>query len=93
MNMQTITDIESQDQLVRHFGRRQAIVGQLSDDQMELFFYPNSSVGSMAACLLKNDLGIMSIGHKQDSYFKSNMDTLFLDYVSEIVSRRLDISL
>jgi uncharacterized protein YigA (DUF484 family) len=93
MNMQAVIEVEMQDQLVRHFGRKQAIVGQLSDDQMELFFHPNSKVGSMAACLLKNDLGIVSIGHKKEDYFKSNMDTLFLDYVSEIVSRRLDILL
>jgi uncharacterized protein YigA (DUF484 family) len=93
MNMQAVTEVEMQDQMVRHFGRKQAIVGQLSDDQMELFFHPNSKVGSMAACLLKNDLGILSLGHKEDEYFKSNMDTLFLDYVAEIVSRRLDILL
>ena len=93
MNMQAVIEVEMQDQLVRHFGRKQAIVGQLSDDQMELFFHANSKVGSMAACLLKNDLGIMALGHKQDEYFKSNMDTLFLDYVAEIVSRRLDILL
>ena len=93
MNMQAVIEVEMQDQMVRHFGRKQAIVGQLSDDQMELFFHAQSKVGSMAACLLKNDLGIMALGHKQDEYFKSNMDTLFLDYVAEIVSRRLDILL
>ncbi|MFT5592141.1 MAG: hypothetical protein ACI8SR_000498 [Oceanicoccus sp.] len=93
MTMQSVTEVEAQDQLVRHFGRRQAFCGQLSDDQMELFFHEKSKVGSMAACLLKNDLGILSIGHKDDDYFKSNMDTLFLDYLSEIVSRRLDILL
>jgi uncharacterized protein YigA (DUF484 family) len=93
MNMQAVIETEMQDQLVRHFGRKQAIVGQLSDDQMELFFHAHSKVGSMAACLLKNDLGILALGHKQDEYFKSNMDTLFLDYVAEIVSRRLDILL
>jgi uncharacterized protein YigA (DUF484 family) len=93
MNMQAVIEVEMQHQMVRHFGRKQAIVGQLSDDQMELFFHPNSRVGSMAACLLKNELGIVALGHKQDEYFKSNMDTLFLDYVSEIVSRRLDVLL
>lgn len=93
MTMQSVTEVEMQDQLVRHFGRKQAFCGQLSDDQMELFFYDKSKVGSMAACLLKNDLGILAIGHKDDDYFKSNMDTLFLDYLSEIVSRRLDILL
>jgi uncharacterized protein YigA (DUF484 family) len=93
MNMQAVIEVEMQDQLVRHFGRKQAIVGQLSDDQMELFFHPNSKVGSMAACLLKNDLGIVSRGHKKEDYFNSNRDTLFLDYVAEIVSRRLDILL
>lgn len=93
MTMQSVTEVEVQDQLVRHFGRKQAFCGQLSDDQMELFFHEKSKVGSMAACLLKNDLGILSIGHKDDDYFKSNMDTLFLDYLSEIVSRRLDILL
>ena len=91
--MQSVTEVEMQDQLVRHFGRKQAFCGQLSDEQMELFFHPDSQVGSMAACLLRNDLGIVSIGHKDETYFKSNMDTLFLDYVSEIVSRRLDILL
>ncbi len=93
MTMQSITEVEMQHHLVRHFGRKQAFCGQLSDEQMELFFHEKSKVGSMAACLLKNDLGILSIGHKQDDYFKSNMDTLFLDYVSEVISRRLDILL
>lgn len=93
MTMQCITEVEMQHQLVRHFGRNHAFCGQLSDEQMELFFHEDSKVGSMAACLLKNDLGILAIGHKQDTYFKSNMDTLFLDYVSEIISRRLDILL
>jgi len=93
MTMQSITEVEMQHHLVRHFGRKDAFCGQLSDEQMELFFHEKSKVGSMAACLLKNDLGILSIGHKQDDYFKSNMDTLFLDYVSEVVSRRLDILL
>ena len=93
MNMAAVVEVEMQDQLVRHFGRKQAIVGQLSDEEMELFFHENSQVGSMAACLLKNDLGILALGHKQEDYFKSNMDTLFLDYVAEIVSRRLDILL
>jgi len=93
MTMQSITEVEMQHHLVRHFGRKHAFCGQLSDEQMELFFHEKSKVGSMAACLLKNDLGILSIGHKSEDYFKSNMDTLFLDYVSEIVSRRLDILL
>ncbi len=93
MTMQSITEVEVQEQLVRHFGRKHTFCGQLSDEQMELFFHDNSTVGSMAACLLKNDLGILSIGHKSEEYFKNNMDTLFLDYVSEIVSRRLDILL
>ncbi len=93
MTMQCITEVEMQHHLVRHFGRKHAFCGQLSDEQMELFFHEKSKVGSMAACLLKNDLGILSIGHKSEDYFKSNMDTLFLDYVSEIISRRLDLLL
>ena len=93
MSMQSITEVEMQDHLVRHFGRKQAFCGQLTDSEMELFFHDDSTVGSMAACLLKNDYGIMALGHKQDDYFKSNMDTLFLDYVAEIVSRRLDLLL
>ncbi len=93
MTMQTITEVEVQHQLVRHFGRKHAFCGQLSDEQMELFFHQDSKVGSMAACLLKNDLGILALGHKNEEYFKNNMDTLFLNYVSEIVSRRLDILL
>lgn len=91
--MHCVIEVEMQDQLVRHFGRKQAFCGQLSDEQMELFFHENANVGSMAACLLRKDLGILALGHQDDDYFKSNMDTLFLDYVSEIVSRRLDILL
>ncbi len=93
MTLQSITEVDMQFQLVRHFGRKHAFCGQLSEDQMELFFQENNPVGSMAACLLKNDLGILALGHKEQDYFKSNMDTLFLNYVSEIVSRRLDILL
>ncbi len=93
MTLQSITEVEMQHQLVRHFGRKHAFCGQLSDEQMELFFQEKTRVGSMAACLLKNDLGILALGHSQEDYFKSNMDTLFLNYVSEIVSRRLDILL
>ncbi len=93
MTLQSITEVEMQHQLVRHFGQKHAFCGQLSDDQMELFFQEKTAVGSMAACLLRNDLGILALGHKQEDYFKSNMDTLFLNYVSEIVSRRLDILL
>ncbi|WP_396588003.1 DUF484 family protein [Bermanella sp. R86510] len=93
MSMQTVIEVDMQHQLLQHFGRRQAICGQLSDDQMELFFHSGSKVGSLAACLLKNDLGIIALGHRNEDYFKSNMDTLFLDYVAEIVSRRLDILL
>lgn len=93
MSMQAVTEVEMQHQLLQHFGRKQAICGQLSDEEMELFFHADNKVGSMAACLLKNDLGILSLGHRSEEYFKSNMDTLFLDYVAEIVSRRLDILL
>ncbi|MEY8204154.1 MAG: DUF484 family protein [Bermanella sp.] len=90
MTLHSVTEEEARLQLVRHFGRKHAFCGQLCDDQMALFFQDNNTVASMAACLLKDDLGILALGHKQPDYFKSNMDTLFLDYVSEIVSRRLN---
>ncbi len=88
-NMQSIIEVEMQHQLTQPFGRKDAFCGQLSQEHMELYFNDAPELGSMAASLLKNDLGILAIGHREADYFKSSMDTLFLSFVSEVISRRL----
>ncbi len=91
--MLSVVDVEQQTVLLRPFSRKDVFCGQYSVELMKHYFQEAPDVGSMAACQLKNDLGILALGHKDPEYFKSSMDTLFLNYVAEVVSRRLSVLL
>ena len=91
--MQSVVEVERQTVLLRPFSRKDAFCGHYSQELMNLYFNDAPDVGSMAACTLKNDLGILALGHKDPNYFKSTMDTLFLNFVAEVVSRRLAVLL
>lgn len=88
-NVRQVLDAETHQQMCLPFGNKHAFCGQLDSPLMAQYFSDKSRVGSMAACMLDNHYGIFALGHNDAQYFKSSMDTLFLDFVGEVLSRRL----
>lgn len=56
-----------------------------------LFPLASEHTGSAAIIPLyyKRELGILALGSYDSSHFETNMDTLFISYIGQIVSRRL----
>lgn len=88
-NIDLITDEELQQRTRRLFHGKTSICGELDDLQMELLFPQHGiEIGSAAATQLRlaGAGGVLSVGSKDQSYFRSSMDTLFLSYIGEAVS-------
>ncbi|MBL4866517.1 MAG: DUF484 family protein [Pseudomonadales bacterium] len=73
---------------------QQSVCGPLREKEATYLFGEytsdgNNSVGSAAVIPLhfKGNMGILAIGSYDKNHFKSNMGTLFISYVSEVLSR------
>lgn len=52
-----------------------------------LFPHPSSSIRSVALCPIGRErmLGVLAIGNKAQDYFNDELDTLFLDFIGEVL--------
>lgn len=69
-----------------------AVCGALRKDELEyLFPGAGSSIGSAALIPLREsvDLGIIAVGSSDPDYYRSNMGTLFLSHIAEVLNRLL----
>lgn len=83
---------EVQRTIHRLFKGHRAICGQLPEDDIaQLLGTDDSDCRSVAAAHIrgKDNLGILTIASEDPSYYRSSMDTLFLDYVADILALRL----
>ncbi len=70
----------------------QPVCGLLREEELEFLFPANREVGSAtAAVLLQGDkaLGVLAIGSYDPEYFRSEMGTVFLGYIRDVLCRVL----
>jgi uncharacterized protein YigA (DUF484 family) len=87
--MDLITTEEIQQRIRRVFAGKTSICGELDNLQMELLFPEHGSEVKSAASTqlrLTSIGGVLSVGSKDENYFRSSMDTLFLSYIGEATS-------
>ena len=69
-----------------------AVCGALRKDELEyLFPGAGSNIGSAALVPLRGvaELGIIAVGSSDPDYYRSNMGTLFLSHIAEVLNRLL----
>lgn len=70
-----------------------AICGQLSDEEQAFIFERNAdAIGSTAIVPLRVDnqlLGLLAVGNRDPHYYRSSMNTLFLNFIADVLSRLL----
>lgn len=73
-----------------------AICGQVAQAELEFLFQEQAeSIGSVAIAPLiyafnePHQLGVLALGSKDKNYFKASMGTLFISYLSDVLSRIL----
>ncbi|MEO0444401.1 MAG: DUF484 family protein [Pseudomonadota bacterium] len=70
-----------------------AICGQLSDEEKFFIFQGDAqAIGSTAiAPLIKNGklLGLVAIANRDPNYYRSSMNTLFLNFIADVLARLL----
>ena len=68
-----------------------AICGQLNADEQAFIFHKNTNlIGSTAITPLTIDnrlLGILAIANRDPHYYRSSMNTLFLKFIADVLSR------
>ena len=78
-------------QLFSIINNRKAICGQLSPEEQGFIFQKNASlIGSTAITPLhlNNQLiGILAIANRDPNYYRSSMNTLFLNFIADVLSR------
>jgi len=83
---------ETQRTIHRLFKGHRAICGQLPENDIaQLLGNDESDCRSVAAAHIrgKDNLGILTIASEDPGYYRSSMDTLFLDYIADILALRL----
>lgn len=83
---------EQQRHIHRLFKGRRALCGQLSETDMSaLLGNQDTETQSIAAAQIRgrDNLGVLAIASKDATYYRSSMDTLFLDYIADIIALRL----
>lgn len=83
---------DKQRSMHRLFKGHRAICGQLPEsDIASLLGLQETECRSVAAAQIrgKGNLGILAIASEDPNYYRSSMDTLFLDYVADILALRL----
>lgn len=83
---------ESQHILGTIISNNKTVCGQLdSDEQVFLFRDKANDIGSTAIAPMAaaQPLGVLAVGNSDPEYYRSSMNTLFLSYISDVVSRLL----
>ncbi|MGH1439981.1 MAG: DUF484 family protein [Cellvibrionaceae bacterium] len=84
---------EAEENLGSIIHNSRAICGQLDDGEKSFIFNRNSHViGSTAITPLTLDnklIGLLAIGNRDPDYYRSSMNTLFLNFIGDITSRLL----
>ena len=88
----TIRSSERQRSVHRVFKAHRAICGQLpQDDIASLLGTQTTNTQSVAAAQVRGqgNNGVLTVASKDPGYYRSSMDTLFLDYIADILALRL----
>lgn len=87
----SICSEEQQRQITRLFKGHRAICGQLTDESTALLFNEETGAQSIASAQVRNtqNLGVLTIGSNDANFYRSSMDTLFLDYIADMLAIRL----
>lgn len=83
---------ETQRTVHRLFKGHRAICGQLPENDIaQLLGLEESTCRSAAAAHIrgKDNLGILTVASENPNFYRSSMDTLFLDYIADILALRL----
>lgn len=83
---------EAQRQLLRLFKGRRALCGQLQEAEMAaLLGQPQTEMKSIASAQIRgqNNNALLSVASRDANYYRSSMDTLFLDYLADVLALRL----
>lgn len=87
-----IQSVEQQRTIQRLFKGHRAICGQFTASEMAaLLAVPQTDMGSIAAAQIRgqDNHGVLVLASKNPTYYRTSMDTLFLDYVSDVLALRL----
>lgn len=90
----TSTKIVSRDEALEHIPgilrNDKAICGVLRPQELKFIFgshYEDVGSAAVAPLFYKESIGLIAIGSKDPEYFRSSMDTLFLNYIADTLSR------
>jgi uncharacterized protein YigA (DUF484 family) len=79
--------------LPKIINNRRAICGQLNDSEKEFIFESKASeIGSTAIAPLyfeNRTIGAIAIANRDPDFYRSSMNTLFLNYIADVLSRLL----
>ena len=75
----------------RYVNNNQPVCTALRPDELDTLFpaQPHDSAGSavLVPLLLTDGSGCLAIGSRNPGYFSSDMDTLFVSYIAEVITR------
>lgn len=86
--LRSISDKDQQREIHRLFKGHRAFCGQLTDATMDLLLDEHqSSAESIAAAQIRNgqQTGVISVASDDPKFYRSSMDTLFLDYIADVL--------
>ena len=86
--LRSISNKDQQREIHRLFKGHRAFCGQLTDETMDLLLDENhSSAESIAAAQIRNgqQTGVISVASDDPKFYRSSMDTLFLDYIADVL--------
>lgn len=86
--LRSIINIDKQREIHRLFKGHRAFCGQLTDETMDLLLdEKQSSAESIAAAQIRNgqQVGVISVASDDPKFYRSSMDTLFLDYIADVL--------
>jgi uncharacterized protein YigA (DUF484 family) len=86
--LRSINDKDKQREIHRLFKGHRAFCGQLTDETMDLLLDEHhSSAESIAAAQIRNgkQTGVLCVASDDPKFYRSSMDTLFLDYIADVL--------
>jgi uncharacterized protein YigA (DUF484 family) len=86
--LRSINDKDKQREIHRLFKGHRAFCGRLTDETMDLLLDKHhSSAESIAAAQIRNgkQTGVLSVASDDPKFYRSSMDTLFLDYIADVL--------
>ncbi len=85
--------LESAQERIPSLLRTASICGLLRLDELDyLFGAQGSLIGSASVLHLRHQrsIGLLAIGHREREHFRSSMDTLFINYLGDVLVRLLE---